>query len=90
MQLQGVRSNRDAIGAKVTVRANERKLVRWLTGGSSYLSSHDKRLVFGLNHWDPSKPVTAEVHWPSGATERYSGLQPNRYHKIVEGGGKPN
>jgi hypothetical protein len=88
MQLQGVRSNRDAIGAKVTVRANERNLVRWITGGASYLSSSDRRLVFGLNDWNPAKPVTAQVRWPSGATEQYSGLQPNRYHRIVEGGGK--
>ena len=89
IQLQGTRSNRDAIGAKVTVRLDHRTLVRWLTGGSSYLSSHDKRLVFGLRDWILSKPVTAEVRWPSGSVEQFAGLQPNQYHRIVEGGGKP-
>src|SRR5436309_2790063 len=37
-QLVGTKSNRDAIGAKLTLRAGNRKLVRWITGGSSYLS----------------------------------------------------
>ncbi len=87
IQLQGTRSNRDAIGAKVTIRLNDRTLVRWITGGSSYLSSHDKRLVFGLNDWPASKPVNAEVRWPSNVREQFSGLQPNRYHRMVEGGG---
>src|SRR5258706_5698807 len=48
LQLHGVKSNRDAIGAKLTLRVGDRKLVRWLTGGSSYPSSHDQRVVLGL------------------------------------------
>ena len=47
-ELQGTRSNRDAIGAKITVSLPKRKLVRWVTGGSSYLSTHDKRVLVGL------------------------------------------
>src|SRR5947209_19767326 len=47
-QLQGTKSNRDAVGAKITVSFSDRKLVRWITGGSSYLSSHDKRVIVGL------------------------------------------
>src|SRR5437879_13596869 len=43
-ELLGTSSNRDAIGAKITVTSSSRRLVRWVTGGSSYLSAHDKRV----------------------------------------------
>lgn len=87
IQLEGTRSNRDAIGARITVRTDKRRLVRWITSGSSYLSSHDKRVVFGLNDWPASKSVAVEVLWPNGAMEQFSNLLPNRYNRIVEGGG---
>ena len=83
LELQGTRSNRDAIGAKVVVPLPERRLVRWITGGSSYLSSHDKRLIFGLGLHAP-QAVNAEIHWPSGQAQVVSGLATGRYHKIVE------
>jgi len=83
LELQGTRSNRDAIGAKVVVPLPERKLVRWITGGSSYLSSHDKRLIFGLGLHAP-QAVNAEIHWPSGQVQIASGLATGRYHKIIE------
>ena len=47
-RLEGTRSNRDAIGARVEIDRGDRKSVRWLTGGGSFLASHDKRLIFGL------------------------------------------
>lgn len=83
LQLEGTRSNRDAIGAKVVVESGERKLARWITGGSSYLSSHDQRLIFGLGHNAP-REVNAEIHWPSGQVQTVSGLSIGRYHKVVE------
>jgi len=83
LELQGTRSNRDAIGAKVVVSLGDRKLVRWITGGSSYLSSHDKRLIFGLGEHAP-REVNAEIHWPSGQVQTVPGLGIGRYHKIVE------
>src|SRR5260370_2470929 len=81
--LEGTRSNRDAIGAKVIVSITPRKLVRWITGGGSYLSSHDKRLIFGLGQ-SPPREVSAEIHWPSGQVQTVPGLSINRYHKIME------
>jgi hypothetical protein len=89
IQLQGTRSNRDGIGARLTVRTGTKQLVRWIMSGSSYLSSHDKRVVVGLNKWPASQLVTVEVRWPSGVEEQFSGLQANRYQRIVEGGGTP-
>jgi hypothetical protein len=82
-QLVGMKSNRDAIGARLTLRSRERKLVRWIAGGSSYLSSHDKRVVFGLGPQAPQL-TSLEIRWPDGQAESISGLEPNRYHVIRE------
>jgi hypothetical protein len=83
LQLEGARSNRDAIGAKVVVQSGSRRLTRWIEGGGSYLSSHDKRLLFGLGA-GASPSASAEILWPSGRSQALSGLAINRYHKIVE------
>ena len=83
-ELQGTKSNRDAIGAKITVEIGNRKLVHWITGGASYLSSHDKRVVVGIPGDSTLTTVDAEIHWPSGKIQRLSRLKLKRYHKIVE------
>ena len=60
-------------------------MVRWLTGGSSYLSSHDKRLLFGMGKAADGLKVDIEVRWPGGTTQTVHGLAPNRYHEVKEG-----
>ena len=84
LELQGTKSNRDAIGAKITVSLPQRKLVRWITGGGSYLSSHDKRVIVGLGRDPLPDEVKIEVRWPSGTTQQLSGLAINSYHHIAE------
>ncbi len=84
LRLVGTNSNRDAIGAKVTLRSGDRLIVRWLTGGSSYLSSHDKRLLFGLGKTPEGLKVDIEIRWPNGITQAAPGLVVNRYHEIKE------
>jgi hypothetical protein len=84
--LQGTVSNRDAIGAKITVTCGKRRLVRWITGGSSYLSAHDRRVVVGLGSNAAGKMVSAEIVWPRGRVQRLSSLESGRYHKIIEPG----
>jgi enediyne biosynthesis protein E4 len=83
-ELQGSKSNRDAIGAKITVAAGTRHLIRWIVGGSSYISSSDKRVLVGLGHSN-TETVDVEVLWPSGVRQKLSNLRVNRYLKIVEG-----
>lgn len=83
-ELQGRTSNRDAIGAKLTVSLGARKLVRSILGGSSYLSSHDKRVLIGLGGNGKPATIDVEIRWPSGKVQRLSGLKTNQYHKIVE------
>ena len=82
-QVVGTKSNRDAIGAKLILQARNRKLVRWITGGSSYLSSHDKRVVFGLGTQPPDS-VDLQIRWPSGQTQNLSALRTGAYHLIKE------
>jgi len=84
IRLVGVKSNRDAIGTKLTVRVAGRKLVRWTTGGSSYLSSHDKRVLFGLGNLPANGSVDIEILWPNGQTQAATSLKINRYHQITE------
>jgi hypothetical protein len=81
VRLRGTASNRDAIGAKLTLRAGDRTLTRWVTGGGSFLASHDRRVVFGLG---AARPGELEIRWPSGKVQRVNGLAPGRYHEIVE------
>jgi enediyne biosynthesis protein E4 len=83
-ELQGTTSNRDAIGARITVLLQDSRLVRWITGGSSYLSSHDKRVLFGLGHFPADGSINAEIRWPNGNIQKLSKLQSARYHHIVE------
>ncbi|HET6217213.1 MAG TPA: ASPIC/UnbV domain-containing protein [Acidobacteriaceae bacterium] len=81
-ELEGTRSNRDAIGAKVTLSLPTRKLVRWVVGGSSYLSTRDNRVDVGLGN--ETGEVRAEIHWPSGQVQQLTGLKINQYHHILE------
>ena len=63
LRLVGKRSNRDAIGARVTVTADGRRQIRERKGGGSYLSASDGRLHFGLG---PALRAAVEVRWPDG------------------------
>jgi hypothetical protein len=83
-QLVGKKSNRDAIGSKLTVRSGNRNLVRWITGGASIFSSHDNRVVFGLGAISPPPAISVEIQWPSGASQKIDGIATNRYHKLTE------
>lgn len=84
VHLTGTKSNRDAIGAKVQISLPKGKLVRWVTSGTSYLSSHDKRVLFGLGSRPANIKVDVEIRWPSGVTQVVRSLAANRYHQIVE------
>jgi enediyne biosynthesis protein E4 len=83
VELEGTKSNRDAIGAKLTLTSGTRKIVRWVTGGSSYLSSHDRRVVFGLGD-APQGPFKLDIRWPNGNAQTVAGLKVNQYQKVIE------
>jgi len=82
-RLRGTRSNRDAIGAAVTVGAGGRRQTKYLQAGSGFLSQHTKELFFGLG--DAGAEVHAAIRWPSGLTQTFEKLPVNRRIEIVEG-----
>ena len=83
IELDGTKSNHDAIGARLTLTAGSRKLTRWITGGASYLSSHDHRVIFGMGG-SPPGPLRLDIRWPNGNEQTVTALKPNQYQKIVE------
>ena len=87
-QLQGTKSNRMAIGARVTVKAGDLVQMNEVRAGGSYLSQNDPRLHFGLGQ--QSRMAKVEVRWPSGSTEVLNDLPADFIYTIVEGRGIQN
>ena len=86
LQLVGTASNRDGIGSRVTVHGEKRSWVDEVRSGSSYNSSNDLRLHFGLGTETHVKAI--EVHWPNGKSETFeAGAGVDRLLKLVEGKG---
>ena len=81
----GTKSNRSAIGARVTVRTGERVQIDEVASGSSYYSQNDLRLHFGLGAAREADAL--EVRWPTGDVERFTAVRGNRAVRIVEGEG---
>jgi enediyne biosynthesis protein E4 len=84
----GTRSNRDGIGAKVTVTtsAGIRQFAMVKTG-SSYLSQSELPLTFGLGKPQPGKTVSLEIVWPSGHKDSIPKVEVNQFVTIQEGKG---
>lgn len=87
LTLQGTKSNRDAVGARVVVHAGSRQIVRHRKGGGSYCSASDPRLLIGVG---PAKDIDAvEIYWPSGLVQRIEHLAADRGYRIIEGSPTP-
>ena len=82
-RLRGRKSNRDAIGAAVTVEAGTLRQTKYLQAGSGFLSQHTKQLFFGLGK--NAGAIRATVRWPCGLTQMFDGLPINRRIEIEEG-----
>jgi hypothetical protein len=83
VELAGRKSNRQGIGARLTAELpSGRRLVRTLQAGSSYLSSSDPRVLFGLGDETSVKKLT--IQWPSGTLQTVENLPAGRYVKIEE------
>jgi hypothetical protein len=84
----GSRSNRDGIGARVTLKtASGAKLMSVVKTGSSYCSQSELPLTFGLGKADPAKGMTLEIAWPSGQTDIIQDVKPNQSITVQEGKG---
>jgi len=89
LHLIGTTSNRDAIGARVTLTSTSRLWVDEVRSGSSYNSSSDLRLHFGLGA--ETHLQTINIRWPNGATELFD--PPTTIDRVIdltEGKGRRN
>ena len=82
LKLEGTKSNRDAIGAKVTVRVGDHQQTQEVRSGGGYISQSDFRLHFGLGK--AIKADAVEIRWPSGLVQRFENVAGNRVVKIRE------
>src|SRR6185437_7114737 len=85
-RLRGGKSNRDAIGALITLETGAGRQTRMLQAGSGFLSQHSKAIFFGLG--ETKGAVRASVRWPSGLVQELQDLPLN--HRVwVEEGAEP-
>ncbi len=82
LDLQGTRSNRDGIGARVVLEAGGVKQVRTQGGGMHYMAQHHQRLHFGLGEHDTVEEVV--ITWPSGNVQKVENVQADRIVVVVE------
>ena len=85
LRLVGTKSNRDAIGAKVTLEAGKRRQTTTVRGDGSYLSHSDLRAHFGLG--TATKVERIEIRWPSGVVQSATGLAADQFYVAREGEG---
>ncbi|MBZ5653430.1 MAG: tetratricopeptide repeat protein, partial [Acidobacteriia bacterium] len=82
-RLRGGKSNRDAIGAAITVETGLGRQTRMLQAGSGFLSQHSKEVFFGLG--EATGPVRASIRWPSGLVQELHDLPLNHRVWVEEG-----
>jgi hypothetical protein len=84
VMLEGVESNRSAIGATVVVSYGDRRQAQAVLAQSSYLSVNDRRLHFGLGS---EQKAEIEIRWPNGRVEKLADVSPNQLVVVREGHG---
>ena len=82
-----ITQQRDALGAQVTLRTASRTLTGYVLSGTSYLSSSEPSVHFGLGAIDAIDAI--EVHWQDGSRERFPGVTANQRVKVYQGKGVP-
>jgi hypothetical protein len=88
VKLVGVKSNRDGIGARVTlVTSGGARITRMVKSGSSYLSQSELPVTFGLGRPGKNAPARIEIVWPSGAKQTVEKIAANQFLTIREGKG---
>ncbi len=84
VKLIGVKSNRSAIGARVTARYGGRVQAQEVLSQASFYSANDPRLHFGLGS---AVSADLEIRWPNGIAEKITGVAADQLVVIREGGG---
>lgn len=87
LKMVGTKSNRDAIGTRVTLTIGNLKLKREVKNGGSYLSASDPRLHFGIG--TATKIDSVEILWTSGAKQTLQNLEADKFYQVTEGAKSP-
>ena len=83
LKLTGAKSNRDAIGAKITLTTpSGRRLFNHVTVSVGFLSSSDRRVHFGLGKETSASSI--EIRWPSGATQQLRNIAADQILEVEE------
>ena len=83
LELVGTETNRDGVGARVTLQTDQRKLTGEVHSGSGFLSQSSRRVHFGL--LDKESTQALEVRWPSGRVQRITKVPSHGLFRIAEG-----
>jgi len=83
LKLVGTKSNRDAIGARVTVSSGGHQQLQEVRSGGGYISQNDFRLHFGLGGSRQAESV--EIRWPSGPRQVFHDVDADKFYLIQEG-----
>ena len=84
-ELDGTKSNRLALNARITLIAAGMTQTGEVHSGGSYISQNDLRVHFGLN--SAAKIDKVRIHWPSGATDELTNLAVDHFYNVLEGKG---
>ena len=87
LQLVGTDTERDSIGAKVSVICGQTKWNGWVIAGDGYLCRNENVVSFGLGQTETIDKIT--VDWPSGSQQVFENLQPDRRLLITENEAEP-
>jgi Flp pilus assembly protein TadD/peroxiredoxin len=81
-RLKGQRSNRDAIGASVTIEVGGLRQTQYVQAGSGFLAQHSKEVLFGVGKAEGT--IRATVRWPSGVEQKFEGIPPGHRIEVEE------
>ncbi len=85
VRTQGVKSNRDGLGARVVAYAGGLAMERWVQTGASYLTSPEKTVTFGLGLNQGADSL--RIMWPSGTVDVFTDIEKNQEILVTEGTG---
>jgi len=83
-RLKGTKSNRDAIGAAITVEVGNLRQTKYLQAGSGFLAQHSKLVFFGVGKLE-GQTIKATVRWPSGLSQKFENVPVDHEVEMVEG-----
>ncbi|NND99761.1 MAG: CRTAC1 family protein [Pirellulaceae bacterium] len=83
-ELVGTQSERDAIGARVTVTSGDQTWTQWVTAGDGYFCSDESVLDFGLGV-DQDTVDSVQIRWPSGEQQEFPLVKTTERYLVIEG-----